>query len=120
MGGGFAAGGGDLTGGECLDGVNIIGLGRELVFEGLAIEVGMCVGVASGGNKILCEVSGIVGFLERKTGISVSPLTLMSERDDRTAWVAFVGEKGLMGRSRGLVGMEASGDGARVRAGDML
>ena len=77
-------------------------------------------GVASGGNKILCEVSGIVGFLERTNGVSVSPLELVSERDDRTSWVALVGEKRLMGRSRGLVKMEATGDGARVRAGDML
>ena len=119
MRGGFAAGGGDLTGGECLGDVDTKGLGRGLVVEGLAIEEGMCVDVAIGGNTILRAIGGSTGLLERTNGASVPPLELVSERDDRTAWVAFVGENGLRGRS-GLVGMEASGDGARVRAGEML
>ena len=76
-------------------------------------------GVAIGGNTILRAIGGSTGLLERTNGASVPPLELVSEGDDRTALVAFVGEKGLRGRS-GLVGMEASGNGARVRAGEIL
>ena len=78
-------------------------------------------GVASGGNKVLLEIIGTL--VERKGGgDSVFPLRLFSARDDRTASVgAFECEEGLvMGRSRGLFGMEAIGDGARERAGEML
>ena len=121
MGGGFAAGGGDLVGGECLGEVNTRGPGRGPVVGGLVFEEGMRVGVAIGGNTILRAIGGSTGLLERTNGASVSPL--VSARADRTARV---GEKGLMGRlglsgpRLGLVGIEASGNGARVLAGEML
>ena len=97
MGGRFAAGGGDPVGRGRLDIAR--GVERGLVAGRLVSDERMCVGVASGGNKIVCEISGILGFLERKTGVSASPSELASENDDRTAWLVFVGEKGLMGRS---------------------
>ena len=102
--------------------VNVRRLGCKLVLSRLVTEDNALVGVASGGNIVLCEINGTV--VERKDGEdSVFPLRLFSAaRDDRTASVgAFECEEGLvMGRSRGLFGMEAIGDGARERAGEML
>ena len=77
-----AAGGGDPIGGDVL---KVKGLGRGLVIGGLVLDERMCEGVVSGGNKILCEISGTWGFLERTNGAPVSPLELVSERDDRTS-----------------------------------
>ena len=104
--------------------VNVRRLGCKLVLSRLVTEDNALVGVASGGNIVLCEINGTV--VERKDGEdSVFPLRLFSAaRDDRTASVgAYEGENDkrlVVGRSRGLVGMEAIGDGARERAGEML
>ena len=77
-------------------------------------------GVASGGNNVLCELSW--RLLDRRGGISVVPSKLVSANDDRTASVgAFVSENRLvMGRPRRLIGTEATGDEACERAGETL
>ena len=78
-------------------------------------------GVASGGNIVLCETNGTI--VERKGGgDSDFPLKLFSARDDKTTSVGeFVEDKRLvLGRSRGLFGMEVTGDEVSERAGEML
>ena len=82
------------------------------MFGGLFIEGCLEMGVASGGNNVLCELSW--RLLERTGGVSVVPLKLASVG-------AFVSENRLvMGRPRRLIGTEATGDEACERAGETL
>ena len=96
-------------------------MGRGLVVGDMLLEGRICEGDASGGNKICCGGDVSRGLKEgaRTGGVSVFPLKLVSTRGGKAASVGvIVGGQGLvMGQSRGLIGTEATGDGARERGG---
>ena len=95
-------------------------MGRGLVVGGLVVVIGNdCVGVASGGNTIFWEgdISRGLNGGETGGGVSVVSLKLLSNRDDSTTSAAIVGDNGLIGGSRGLVGVVSTCNGVSEMAG---